>query len=165
MTRNTKLIAATGVVCAGLAAGLYAGFKTGSSVPATLTVGQTLAADRSTFVDTPKAVTLIDTAKIALCKTTITGVDYFGNYTQYVGGQWFVGLSNLTLAQAISPTKDRYDTAGNALMKTTITGKQYCLNPHKWSNGSWATAFSTLETERADLVANPKTDGPSITVK
>lgn len=166
MKRRNKLIAlGLSVTCLSLSAGLYAGLVAGSTVPGAVTEGQTLAGDPSTMVDTAKAITLIDAGKSALCKTTITGVDYAANYGVYVGGYWYQGLSALRLAQAISPDKYRYDNADIALEQTTITGKKYCMNPSRWPSGQWATAFNALATQRADLVANPKTDGPSITVK
>lgn len=148
--------------CALAAAGLYANYAVSSTVPGAVTEGQTLTADPSTMVNTAKAVTLIDQGKAALCLTTISGATYFSNPAAYVGQNWFKGLSALTLAQAISPTKAPYDTAGNALMLTTVTGKKYCSNRARYAGGYWAKAFAALASERADLVAHPAADGPSI---
>lgn len=163
MKHRKKLLAAS-FMTAAVAAGLATASILGSSVPGALTESQTVQADPSTMVDTARSVSLIDQGKAALCKTTISGVSYYANPTAYVGGQWYLGLSALTLGKALATNKAVFDTAGSALQLTTITGKKYCASTSRWPSGQWAAAFSALADGRAFLVANPTKDGPSIKV-
>lgn len=124
-------------------------------------VGQTLEVT-PTIKDSAKAVALIDDARAALPKTTISGVAYFAAPGP---GYWRTALSAMTLGQVLSQYGLDFDTAGNNLMVTTIPGKKYFAHPERYVGGKWDLGMQALAHVRAEMVANPHTEGPTVTIK
>lgn len=128
--------------------------------------GDSLEVVKTQFDNPAQAASLITNAKANLCKTTITGVYYFAHSTAAnpLKGFWYTALSQLTLAQSLSPEKSVYDDAGDGgLVLTTIPGKKYCMSPGKYADGSWEHAFMIYNQELVNL-QNDQSSNPTIKV-
>lgn len=128
--------------------------------------GDTASVVKTHFDNPAQAASLIVNAKANLCKTTITGKYYFAHSTAFepLKGYWYTALSQLTLAQSISPETAVYDDAGDGgLVLTTIPGNKYCAAPGKYTGGKWDHAFTIYNQELINL-QNDQTSNPTITV-
>lgn len=172
MTKQALAAVAAGVLAIG---GVTAAALTTSDTNTTTTtttctthpcIGDTVSVVKTQFDNPAQAASLIVNAKANLCKTTITGQYYFAHSTAIdpLKGYWYTALSQLTLAQSISPEKAAYDDAGdNGLVLTTVTGKKYCATPGKYTGGKWEHAFMIYNQELVNL-QNDQSSNPTITV-
>lgn len=146
------------------AAGIVAAITLTDNSSPTVTEGQTLMV-ASHQTDPARARQLVLGGLTDMCSTTVSGKQYFSNFTAYKGAAWYRGLSKLTLAQALSQDKAVYDQAGNEhLMLTTVSGSKYCANKTRYVGGHWERAFSILSNE-ANTLSGQSATPPTIAVK